>query len=236
MPTLKYKNGTTWTTIPTGVNAGFGTPTATINNVVTSTANPAGCDVEYSGADSARSYKFSFKNMKGSQGATGGTGPQGYSGNYLGYVTRRRTTNLTLPYLAGATNAYSMAMQFTTGASVTGDGTLSGNTRGAVLTGSGFIGLSAMVGLTNMTIGTTSVYTYMGGYPGTSFPSSWTSISTWQGKDMVMYTNDMNVCFPEIIIQTSNANTIFDLLCKCYGVSGTQAAGYYTNLWVVKYA
>lgn len=233
MPTLKYKNGTTWTTIPTGVNAGFATPTATINNA---TGTPS-CTVTYTGDNSARKYNFAFTNVKGSAGAAGGTGAQGNSGNTVSAVTRRIiTSNVTLPYLAGATNPSTMAVNYNSATTITGDSTLASVTRGVRASTPGFIGISASIGLTGMSAGNTSVYTYVGWAHGTSFPSSWSDVGTWQGKDQWMYVPQIEVTFPENVVYiTYNGYTLLTLFAKCYNTSGVQARADATTLCVVKY-
>lgn len=232
MPTLKYKNGTTWTTVPANINAGFAAPTATINNA---TGTPS-CTVTYSGDNSARKYNFAFTNVKGSAGATGGTGAQGNSGNSLGYVIRRLTSDFTLPYLVSASNANSMAISYNAATTLTGDGTLTSVTKGVRLSGYGFVGISCCAGFYKMNEGNTSVYAYIGEYAGTSFPSSWSGVNTHQGKDQVMMEQQQQVAFPEGIFYFQNTNTIMSLLTKCYQVSGTAARAYATNFYVVKYA
>lgn len=92
MATLKYKNGTTWTTAQLGEDAGFGQPTATINNAVGSPA----VKITYSGPNNARVYNFEFTNCKGQVGATGANGGTGPSGNAMGGVTKRVTATNSL--------------------------------------------------------------------------------------------------------------------------------------------
>ena len=57
----------------TGQAAGFGTPTATIDN---NTGTP-GVTITASGPDTAKVFTFAFTNLKGATGATGQTGPAG---------------------------------------------------------------------------------------------------------------------------------------------------------------
>ena len=60
----------------TGAAAGFGTPTATIDNA---TGVPS-VTVTASGEDTAKVFAFAFKNLKGEKGAQGPAGPQGATG------------------------------------------------------------------------------------------------------------------------------------------------------------
>lgn len=59
-----------------GASAGFGTPTASINN---STGTPS-VVISASGSNTAKIFNFEFKNLKGSQGEKGETGAQGPAG------------------------------------------------------------------------------------------------------------------------------------------------------------
>ena len=68
--------GATGATGATGAAAGFGTPTATIDN---NTGTPS-VTVTASGANTAKVFSFAFKNLKGATGATGPQGPQGIQG------------------------------------------------------------------------------------------------------------------------------------------------------------
>lgn len=62
---------------PSGTNAGFGTPTATID----STAGTPSVKITTSGPDTAKVFNFAFSGLKGDTGATGATGPQGPKGD-----------------------------------------------------------------------------------------------------------------------------------------------------------
>lgn len=235
MPTFKYKNGTTWTTIPSSVNAGFAAPTATINNA---TGTPS-CTVTYTGDDSARKYNFAFTNVKGAAGATGGTGAQGNSGNTLGTVTRRLSSNVSLPSLASASNPSTMAINYNLATTITGDGTLISATRGVRLTGTAYLGVSACIGLTNMTVGSSTVYTYIGWANGSSFPTTWTNCGTHQGKDQWMYIPQLEVSFPENITHyvPTATYTMISLFAKYYqGSTVVQARAEATILCATKYA
>lgn len=59
-----------------GAAAGFGTPTATVDN---STGTPA-VEVEASGPDTAKVFNFAFSGLKGETGAKGDTGDKGDTG------------------------------------------------------------------------------------------------------------------------------------------------------------
>lgn len=98
MATLKYKNGSSWTTVPmrngthterwssasvTRSNNVYGTPTATVEKV--------GVD-----AAGACSLAFTFSNLRGAPGGTGGTGPVGNRGTALYSVCGNRTTALSM--------------------------------------------------------------------------------------------------------------------------------------------
>lgn len=71
--TFKVVNGTNGTT---GTSAGFGTPTATIDNKV---GTPS-VTITASGSDTAKVFNFAFKNLKGETGAIGPQGPEGPQG------------------------------------------------------------------------------------------------------------------------------------------------------------
>ena len=58
---------------PTGAAAGFGTPTATVDN----TSGTPSVTVSTSGPDTAKVFAFSFTGLKGATGATGPAGPKG---------------------------------------------------------------------------------------------------------------------------------------------------------------
>lgn len=74
---------------PTGAAAGFGTPTATVDN----TSGTPGVTVSTSGPDTAKVFAFSFTGLKGADGAngqdgaTGEQGPAGTPGENGGYYT-----------------------------------------------------------------------------------------------------------------------------------------------------
>ena len=65
-----------------GPAAGFGTPTASIDNNV----GVPSVEITASGADTKKVFNFVFKNLKGETGATGATGPQGPKGD-TGFVS-----------------------------------------------------------------------------------------------------------------------------------------------------
>ena len=74
----------------TGQAAGFGTPTATIDN---NTGTP-GVTITASGPDTAKVFAFAFTNLKGATGATGQTGPAGQgiaSGGTTGQVLAKKS-------------------------------------------------------------------------------------------------------------------------------------------------
>lgn len=61
---------------PQGTAAGFGAPTATVDN---NTGTPT-VEVTASGPDTEKVFSFTFKNLKGEKGETGSTGAQGPTG------------------------------------------------------------------------------------------------------------------------------------------------------------
>ena len=71
--TFKVVNGTNGTI---GTSAGFGTPTATVDDKV---GTPS-VTVTTSGSDTAKVFNFAFKNLKGEPGAIGPRGPEGPQG------------------------------------------------------------------------------------------------------------------------------------------------------------
>lgn len=71
--TFKVVNGTNGTA---GTPAGFGTPTATVDDKV---GTPS-VTITASGSDAAKVFNFAFKNLKGEPGAIGPQGPQGSQG------------------------------------------------------------------------------------------------------------------------------------------------------------
>ena len=71
--TFKVVNGTNGTA---GTPAGFGIPTATVDNKV---GTPS-VTITTSGSDAAKVFNFAFKNLKGEPGAIGPQGPQGSQG------------------------------------------------------------------------------------------------------------------------------------------------------------
>lgn len=72
----KGATGATGSQGPAGAAAGFGTPTATVDNSV---GTPS-VTVTASGSDTAKVFSFAFKNLKGATGATGAAGAKGDTG------------------------------------------------------------------------------------------------------------------------------------------------------------
>lgn len=83
MATLKYKNGSTWTAMPTASNASLGNPS--VLSVSAGTGTP-GVSVSMAGATLAPTFRFSFTNLQGADGATGPTGPAGPRGTLRAYA------------------------------------------------------------------------------------------------------------------------------------------------------
>ena len=75
-PNLKGQDGAAGTNGQDGQSAGFGTPTATIDNNV---GTPS-VSVTATGDDTAKVFHFEFKNLKGETGAQGTQGIQGIQG------------------------------------------------------------------------------------------------------------------------------------------------------------
>jgi len=70
--------GSTGAQGPAGAAAGFGTPTATVDNAV---GTPS-VTVTASGSNTAKVFSFAFKNLKGATGATGSQGPAGAAAGF----------------------------------------------------------------------------------------------------------------------------------------------------------
>lgn len=101
----------TWTDPPTntgpkgdtgspGTDAGFGTPTATVDS---NTGTPS-VTVTASGPDTAKVFDFEFKNLKGTTGAKGATGTRGSTWTTGTAITGTSTT-ATIFSSSGITNA-----------------------------------------------------------------------------------------------------------------------------------
>ena len=101
----------TWTDPPTntgpkgdtgspGTDAGFGTPTATVDS---NTGTPS-VTVTASGPDTAKVFDFEFKNLKGATGAKGATGTRGSTWTTGTAITGTSTT-ATIFSSSGITNA-----------------------------------------------------------------------------------------------------------------------------------
>ena len=73
----KGATGATGSQGPAGAAAGFGTPTATVDNAV---GTPS-VTVTASGPNTAKVFSFAFKNLKGATGATGPAGAKGATGS-----------------------------------------------------------------------------------------------------------------------------------------------------------
>lgn len=82
-----------------GAAAGFGTPTATVDNNV----GTPGVTVETSGPDTAKVFAFKFVNLKGNQGEQGIQGVQGPAGTSVSRI--ERTSGNGAP---GTTDTYTM--------------------------------------------------------------------------------------------------------------------------------
>ncbi len=90
--------GATGTQGSTGVSAGFGTPTATIDeNVGTPSVT-----VTTSGSNTAKIFNFAFKNLKGSQGASGAKGATGTRGSRWNTGTAITGTSTTATVFSGS--------------------------------------------------------------------------------------------------------------------------------------
>ena len=82
-----------------GVAAGFGTPTATVDDNV----GTPGVTVQASGPDTAKVFSFAFTNLKGETGAQGIQGIQGPAGTSVASISRTSGTGA-----AGTTDTYTM--------------------------------------------------------------------------------------------------------------------------------
>lgn len=82
-----------------GAAAGFGTPTATVDE---STGTPS-VEVTASGPDTAKVFSFAFAGLKGETGDTGSTGPKGDPGTSVSRIERTSGTGA-----AGTTDTYTM--------------------------------------------------------------------------------------------------------------------------------
>lgn len=82
-----------------GAAAGFGTPTATVDNNV----GTPGVTIEASGPDTAKVFEFKFVNLKGDTGAQGIQGIQGPAGTSVSRIERTSGTGA-----AGTTDTYTM--------------------------------------------------------------------------------------------------------------------------------
>lgn len=82
-----------------GAAAGFGTPTATVDE---STGTPS-VKVTASGPDTAKVFSFAFAGLKGETGDTGSTGPKGDPGTSVSRIERTSGTGA-----AGTTDTYTM--------------------------------------------------------------------------------------------------------------------------------
>lgn len=98
----KGDKGDTGDTGPQGVPgaaAGFGTPTATVDD---STGTPD-VEVTASGPDTAKVFSFTFTGLKGETGQTGSPGPKGDPGTSVARIERTSGTGA-----AGTTDTYTM--------------------------------------------------------------------------------------------------------------------------------
>lgn len=66
-------------TLPTGINAGFGTPT--VDTTAANKVGVAAVEVTATGPDTAKVFNFKFSNLKGNTGAAGAKGDQGPKGD-----------------------------------------------------------------------------------------------------------------------------------------------------------
>lgn len=82
-----------------GAAAGFGQPTATVDNNV----GTPGVTIEASGPDTAKVFEFKFVNLKGDTGAQGIQGIQGPAGTSVSRIERTSGTGA-----AGTTDTYTM--------------------------------------------------------------------------------------------------------------------------------
>ena len=149
---------------PTGAAAGFGTPTATVDN----TSGTPGVTVSTSGPDTAKVFSFSFTGLKGANGqdgAPGAAGEQGPAGADGGYYSPAVDTSGNLTWTASKTG-----MPAVTGANIkgpkgdkgdTGDTGLQGEAGAdATINGVNALTISAAGGLSGSQSGST--YTISG--------------------------------------------------------------------------
>lgn len=243
MATLKYKNGTTWTTVKAGANAGFAAPTATINNAV----GTPGLTITSTGTDAAKKYNFAFTNCKGSTGAKGAAGDPGPDGNCLGVMTRYSSDSST----SGRTLVNSNTDTGTTPASMAVTLNAGGynsaaavpminKTQGILLASTGYFSLNSHMYFVNGQVGySQGVKIGIGEYLSSStssFPSSWTNVSFRCEASLWPITQtDFCITFEERLIRYTSY-VLIGLLGRCSNRAGLQVSyGLMTSLTMKYY-
>lgn len=96
MATLKYKNGSSFSTIKTG-GTDVEYPNPTVLSVGTGTGT-CGVSVSVAGSSTLPNFRFGFTNLRGATGATGNQGPDGPVGCVSAHMTLYTATDRNIYY------------------------------------------------------------------------------------------------------------------------------------------